>query len=339
MHLDDEMCNVRVRVSTRVIPDSSDSSDSSDTTDSTGSTDSTAEKYVSKDLDSCTFGCFASKTLLEETRVCNRELGAEASRKMGIQSSFANYADTRSQIAMPASKPSFYKGATYVDASLDAGNVYNQDFQTESDTATTATTAAFLENASGKTVQLPHTYSYIPCSPITFKDGMGCAMCLPKHMCKDDLQGLPVTADMLPIETKRMGDRIWNEVFRPIAGPEKFHDVLGHWGVLEPFDRVNKDIPTISKRRGKPVVTFSCYSTPMARELVQAEFKAFSLLADEVNRLQEQDPNSDGIYLKVRNQGTGNTQTLYMPVQEGMRVTFFHNLQVAKKNIGYTNNV
>lgn len=256
------------------------------------------QDYVWKTLTFCEFASLASKTLLEETRVCNAELGQSYENTFGFNSEFDNVTETRAPITMNAQDPLFYRAIAHIDAALDNS-----------------------------------TYGYIPSSNLKFKDGKTLSMCIPKDMCSPDLKGMPVSTSMLPLDVKEKGDKIWNEIFKPIASNQKFKDVMAHWGVCQPFHKINQDIPGISD--GKRYMTFSCYSSPLARELVEPEGKAWEILAQEVNRLQREDPSSDGVYLKHTQQGTGNTLTAYMPVQDNLKVTFFHSLAQAKKNLGW----
>jgi hypothetical protein len=341
MHLDEEMVNFRARIRKQAIPDNSVSDSDSDMNrekpkdgtrsrlalaDWIGSGSSTKSdqdkddgEFEWKTIDCCTFACFASKTLSEMSRVCNAELGGGCNNEFGIDSPYDNITETRSQIVLNASKPVFYTNMIYVDAPL----YYPHE-------------AGVGTDADSKQ---PHTYGYNPSSDMYFSDGKRCAACLPEDMCSKNLQGLPVTEDHFPLEIKKKGDAIWNECFRPIATDEKFKDVMNHWGVLEPLNKVNRDVPGVScsaaSKSKKRYMTVNCYSTPVVRELVHAEFKAFELLANEVNRLQMEDAKSDGIYLKARRQGTGNTLTMYVPLKENLEISFFGNLKKAKENIGY----
>lgn len=307
MILEEDMFHVKARVNksqtSRTSKTSSKGSDSDSDFNSDSDSDWDAKSeptsYVWKTLSFCDFASLASKTLLEETRVCNAEQGLASENRLGFESEFDNIAETRAPITMSASNPLFYRAIAHIDAALDGD-----------------------------------TYGYIPSSNVKFKDGKTLGMCIPKDMCSPDLKGMPVSTSMLPLDVKQKGDKIWDEIFKPIASSQKFKDVMAHWGVCQPFHKINQEVPGISQGE-KRYMTFSCYSSPLARELVEPEGKALDLLTQEVNRLQMEDPSSDGVFLKHTLQGTGNTLTAYVPVQDNLKITFFQSLVQAKKNLGW----
>ena len=247
-----------------------------------------------------------ARTLAEMTKICANEVGvstefdwAPSSDASKPSSENVNKGHCRAQITLNMSKIAFYKWVQFVGFSLD-----------------------------------PKAYSFIPCGRDSPDDDLSTWFgCVPSEAVDSKLNGIYVSHDVLAPEIKQLGDDIMKEVYRPFAPEERFHEIMGYWADLPPLDTINRDIDIDPSKR---YVIMACMHSPASPFLVDLQYKAQSLLAEETNRLQKLERHrGDGIVMQVIKSGTGTSNKLWVPVENGLEINIFKNLKQARDNIGY----
>lgn len=253
-------------------------------------------------IDSAAFLNLGARTLAELTKICANEQGMTSENdwtRKNDNPETLNKGHCRAQIALSMSKVAFYKWVQFVGFSLD-----------------------------------PNAYSFVPCGRASPDDDLSSWFgCVPKETVDSKLNGIPITHDLLPPDIKELGDNIMQEVYRPFAPDERFHEIMGFWADVPPLHEINQNIQLHPDQK---YVIMACMHSPASPFLVDLQYRAQSMLADEVNRLeQSENPQNKRIVMQVFKSGTGTSNKLWVPVNNNMEITFFKNLRKARENIGF----
>jgi len=245
-------------------------------------------------LDTCKFLCAASKTITALTQIGNSAIGGLETH-FGWKGPTDNACATRSQMALNAEDPAFYKLCMYVGCSFD-----------------------------------DKVYGHMPCSLVRLQDNMLCAGCFPGDIGKTDLQGINVDEDMISRDLFNKGNAILEEIFPPVAPENKFVDILNSWATLPVLSTINQ-----LEKPAKEYVCINSMESPASPHLQDLMYYAKSKVCDLANQKNAEHPESDGAFFNVNKIGTGVTITSYWPIPMTKCVTLVHSLREAMEELDY----
>ena len=150
----------------------------------------------------------------------------------------------------------------------------------------------------------PSESGSLPLDESEFPGALG-AGCRPAALAKCQLKGIGVTE-------AGPGADILDEVWPPFADKGTFERLLSLWAAPAPLVTVNSDVGAL-RRAGVTDTAVSFFETPSSPQIVGLVYAIKSLYAKEINRIQRERPDSDGIFMTVHEIGTGVTCTLHVP--------------------------
>lgn len=144
----------------------------------------------------------------------------------------------------------------------------------------------------------------LPLDETEYPGALG-AGCRPAALARCQLKGIGVTEG-------GPGADILDEVWPPFADKSIFERLLGLWAAPAPLVTVNSDVAAL-RRAGVTYTAVSFFETPSSPQIVGLVYAIKSLYAKEINRIQRERHDSDGIFMTVHEIGTGVTCTLHVP--------------------------
>lgn len=247
-------------------------------------------------LDTCSFLCAASKTITALTQIGNSEVGG-LKTPFGWKGPIVNASSTRSQMALNAQKPAFYKLCMYVGTSFE-----------------------------------DDVYGHMPCSLNQFTDGKLACGCYPADLNKSDLQGINIDGGVISTEVFAKGDAILEEIFPPVAPESKFFEIMNTWATLPPLSSINQH--QFQKKETK-YICINSMESPASPHLCQLMYQAKRQLCELANEKNAKHPQSDGGYFMVNHIGTGVTISTCWPIPCTTCVTLVHSLKEAIDELKY----
>ena len=147
------------------------------------------------------------------------------------------------------------------------------------------------------------------------------AGCRPATLANVELKGLGFTEN-------GPGHEILDEVWPPLADKALFHRLLSLWETPPALSAANADLKK-RYRAGVTYTTVSFFESPSSPQILDQIYGIKKIHADTANKIQQDRPDSDGIFMTVHAMGTGVCCTLHVPEQSQTH-TFIDSLTKAR---------
>jgi len=167
------------------------------------------------------------------------------------------------------------------------------------------------------------------CMPVEEQAGGRLAGCHPYDLSRMDLRGVNAT---LPDGVREKMTAILDEANPPMADEGVFKLLADTWLAAQPLTQMNMDAVGM-KAKGVKYLVVSCMESPGSQDYLPIMHLAKTRLANEVNRLNAADPESDGAFLVSALDGTSHALKVYFPDRTTPKVTIVRNFITAMKNI------
>jgi hypothetical protein len=174
----------------------------------------------------------------------------------------------------------------------------------------------------------PCTEGGLGCMPVEEESGIS-AGCHPYELSKTGVRGVGAS---LPLEMQEMMAAIMEEAVPPQAPRDIVQKIANMWIPCRPLETVNTDA---TREPGVSYFRVVSMESPCVPEYLSVMHEAKTRLAKEVNRINQETPNSDGCVMHALLEGTDSLLCIDVKNQTIDKLTIVQSIRKAKENLGY----
>lgn len=167
------------------------------------------------------------------------------------------------------------------------------------------------------------------CMPVTEIGHSMAAGCHPFKLVNSDIRGVNAALDEQALERMKA---VMDEATPPMVRESVVQDLASKWIPCQPLETINMDA---KRESGVQYNRVSFMESPCAPEYVAIIYEAKRRVAEEVNRINDAKPNSDGIRFYALLEGLSAVLCADVPYRDISALTIGESLETALQNIKY----